>query len=118
MPGEKTPPTEGEEKRKFPRVKLDVRLRATVRKGGNRVPVQGRGSNLSEGGLAAFLPVELGIGDFIELDVILPYATQPMKLRAVVRNRRSFTYGMEFVDTTAAQKSVIARACGALGLIE
>ncbi len=118
------------EKRKFQRVRLDVRLRATFRKRDSqfpapllhqkratRVPIQGRLSNLSQGGLAAFLPMELPVGELVELDLTLPGAPQPLKLKAVVRNRRGFTYGMEFTDTTPAQQEIIARTCGKLDLL-
>ncbi len=113
-----TPGTDGSEKRAFQRYALDVRLRATLRKKGVRIAVHGRGNNISEGGLAAFLPTELVIGELVEMDVSLPYATQPLKVKAVVRNRRSFTYGLEFVDITPAQKAAIARTCGALELVQ
>ncbi len=106
------------EKRSFQRYGLDVRLRATVHKAGARIAVHGRGNNLSEGGLAAFLPVELVIGEALQLELSLPYATQPLRLRAVVRNRRSFTYGLEFSDITRAQRATIARTCGALHLVQ
>ncbi len=115
------------EKRKFQRVRLDVRLRATVhkrdshfpitelnRKPGPRVPIQGRLCNLSLGGLAALLPVELAVGERVELDLTLPSVAQPLKLKAVIRNRRGSTYGMEFTDTTRSQRAVIAFACGEL----
>ncbi len=104
--------------RKFRRFEFDVRLRATVRKNSGRVAVQGRGNDLSGCGLAAFLPVDLAEGESIELDVTLPYATQPLKLRAVVRNRRGYLYGLEFANTTPAQRAVIARCCGALELTQ
>ncbi len=109
---------DGSERRAFRRYPLDVPVRATLRKAGARLAVHGRGNNISEGGLAAFLPTDLVIGEVIELDLTLPYATQPLKLRAAVRNRRSFTYGLEFVDISPMQKAIIARTCGALELVQ
>ncbi len=95
-----------------------MRLRVTYRKAGAKVAIAGRGNNLGEGGIAAFIPVELVIGESVELDVSLPYTAQPLKLRAVVRNRRSFTYGLEFVDITPAQQRAIVRTCRALELVQ
>ncbi len=106
------------ERRRTKRFHIDVRLRASVRSGGVKLPVYGRASNLSVGGIAAFLPVELVVGEQVELDLILPYSTQPLKVRAIVRNRRSFAYGLEFVDITPAQHSAISRTCGALELVQ
>ncbi len=106
------------ERRQWKRFYLDVRLRASIRSSGAKLPVYGRASNLSRGGVAVFLPVELVIGEHVELDITLPYATQPLKVRAVVRNRRSFAYGLEFVDITPAQQQAITRTCGALELVQ
>ncbi len=118
-PAESTVPlVKTADKRRFQRFEVDVRLSATFCKSATRVAIQGSGSDLSQSGVAVFLPIELAVGECIDLDLILPYATQPLRLKAVVRNRRSFTYGMEFVHPTAAQRAMLARACTALAFLE
>ncbi len=106
------------ERRQWPRLHFDIGLRATLREQGKRVAVHGRGNDLSRGGVSAFLPVELVVGQQIELDLALPYSSHPLKLRAVVRNRRSFTYGLEFRQLSAFQRATIERTCAALALVE
>ncbi len=109
---------EGAEKRRSPRYLIDMSIRVGVRCTGGLKPVFGRGHDLNDYGMAVFVPVELGIGEYVELDVTLPYSTQPLKLRAVVRNRRSFTYGVEFTNLTPAQQAAIERACRSLSLVQ
>ena len=106
------------EKRRWPRYHIDVPLRAVVRCEGAYKSVRGIGSNLSLSGLAALLPVKLVVGERIELEVILPYSSTTLKVQAVIRNRRSYNYGMEFANITASQQAAIERACHSLALVQ
>ncbi len=108
----------GEEKRRYPRYRIDLRLRATVRSQEGMKAVHGRGTDLSQAGLCAFLAVDLGIGEIIEIDLTLPYSSQRLKLRALVRHRRSFAYGLQFTDITFAQQIAIERACRSLSITQ
>jgi len=66
-------------------------------KPGKTVVVQGRGNELNEGGLALFAGVELAVNEQIAVEFTPPYSGQPMRARAVVRNRSGYTYGVEFL---------------------
>lgn len=103
-----------QEKREWKRYNVDVRLRATVRSDGVMRSIHGRGTDLSIGGMSAFLAVDLPERELIELDVTLPYASQPLKLKVTVCNRTGYKYGLKFVDITASQQQLIQRSCGAL----
>lgn len=103
-----------QEKRQWKRYEVDVRLRATVRTNGVTRSVYGRGTDLSIGGMSAFLAVELPEREVVELDVTLPYASQPLKLKVTVCSRSGYKYGLKFVDITAPQQKLIQRSCGAL----
>ncbi len=109
---------DGAEKRRAPRYLIDMSVRVAVHSTGNTKAIYGRGHDLNDFGMAIFVPVELNPGDYIDLDLKLPYSTQPLKLRAVVRNRRSFTYGVEFVNLTQPQRVAIERACRSLALVQ
>ena len=54
----------------------------------------------------------------LEMELILPYSQQPLKINAVIRNRRGFCYGMEFVNLAAPEREQILRSCKALSLIQ
>jgi hypothetical protein len=73
------------------KLELDVIVRS---KRAGLVP--GRTLNISEFGLSAILPVELSVGEAVELDIKLPFV--PASVGAVVRNRNVFRHGFEFEE--------------------
>jgi hypothetical protein len=82
--------------RRWPRYKMDVPVR--VIKGLTNVTiVQGRGSELNNGGLAIFAGTELSIGDQVMVEFTPPYTGQPIRVRCFVRNRAGYRYGVEFI---------------------
>jgi len=112
------PPEPSAEMRRWPRYSIDVGLRATARVGKADKTVHGRGTELGKGGMAAVLPIELAIGDRIKVEITLPYCVQSITLIAVVRNRSSFTYGVEFMGINSAQQAEIERVCRLLVILQ
>src|SRR5215510_10812704 len=88
--------------RRVPRYSIDVTVRIGLVKNGQKQTLSGRGSELSEMGMAAYVPAELNIGDRVSIEMMLPYSREALSLVAIVRNRSGFRYGMEFKDTTDA----------------
>ena len=109
---------DGADKRKWPRYVIDVALRASVNSGGGARTVYGSGIEVSKGGLKAVLPAEIEIGEWVDLEMTLPYCSQALVLSTVVRNRSSFTYGLEFVGITTEQQTEIERACRLLSILQ
>jgi len=103
--------------RRVPRYSIDVTVRITLVKNAPKQTLSGRGSELSEMGMAAYIPAELNIGDRVTIEMMLPYSREALSLVAIVRNRSGFRYGMEFKDTTDAQRQTILRTCSALALL-
>jgi hypothetical protein len=99
------------ENRRWLRYPVDVCLRATVRTNNVNRTVHGRGTELESSGVAAVLPIDLVVGKTIEIDITLPYSTQSLTLEAIVRNRSSFTYGLEFRNISSAQQTEVERVC-------
>jgi predicted nucleic acid-binding Zn finger protein len=108
----------GAEKRQWPRYCIDAPIRANICLQGKLKVIHGRANNLSQAGMAVQLPVELVIGESIEVILVLPYCSETLNIRAVVRNRRSYCYGVEFPSLTAAQRTAIERACHSLALLQ
>ena len=79
-------------------------------------PLYGCGIDISEGGMSAYISMEIGVGKTMEMELILPYSQQPVKINAVVRNRRGFCYGIEFVNLAAPDREQILRSCNAFGM--
>lgn len=104
--------------RRWTRFKVDVRLKLTYTKDGKQTIAYGQGSDVSEGGMAAYVPVELTKGDLVDLEATLPYVKLPIKMRAEVRNRNGFRYGVEYTRISDADKETLMRALKALSLTQ
>jgi hypothetical protein len=86
--------------RRWPRYKLDVPIRLIAPKGDKVSIIQGRGHELNEGGMAVFGGIELALEEEIAIEFTPPYTGQPIRVRARVRNRNGYNYGMEFLLET------------------
>lgn len=104
--------------RRWPRFHVDVRVTATVRSGGKTITVHGRGTDISIGGMAAYLACDLVVGEEIKLELALPYSTTPISVTGAVRNRDGFKYGIEFTLISEDQQGMIERTCSALALLQ
>ena len=67
---------------------------------GDRIIVPGRGNELNEGGMEVFGGLELAIDEKVTIEFTPPYTGRPIRVRARVRNRRGYTYGIEFLLET------------------
>ena len=86
--------------RRWPRYKLEVPLRIVAQKGGKTSIVQGRGNELNEGGMAIFAGAELSLEEEVAVEFTPPYSGQPIRVRAIVRDRKGYSYGVEFLTQT------------------
>jgi len=83
--------------RRWPRYKVDVPVRV-ITQGLTKVAiVQGRGSELNNGGMAIFAGTELAIDTQVQVEFTPPYSGQPIRVRCFVRNRAGYRYGVEFI---------------------
>ena len=83
--------------RRWPRLKIRVPVTVIVRRPNKTKYVDGRGTDLNDGGIAVIAAIELGVGEEVEITFTPPYHGEPMVARTIIRNRRGYTYGMEFV---------------------
>jgi hypothetical protein len=83
--------------RRWPRLKIHVPVTVVVRKQEKTVFIQARGQDLNEGGIGVFVGTELRVGELVEISFTPPYQGNPMTARTVIRDRRGYTYGMEFI---------------------
>jgi hypothetical protein len=80
------------ENRRHRRLELETEVR--IRSGNEFLP--GRTLDISEAGVSAILPVELEVGEIVELTIKLPMALATS--RAIVRSRNVFRHGFEFLQ--------------------
>ncbi len=82
--------------RHWQRLNTNLPVRILVRTSECVRIVDGRATQLNEGGLAVCAGVELEIGDRVEIEVIMPDSDPPLRFTAVVRNRADYIYGLQF----------------------
>jgi hypothetical protein len=95
--------------RRWPRAKIDVPVRAVIHKPDRTLIRDGRGMEMSEGGVCLLVDVALGLGDEMEVEFTPPYSGNPMRVRSEVRNRNGYRYGVEFVPDGKKERSEVAR---------
>ncbi|HET7184638.1 MAG TPA: PilZ domain-containing protein [Terriglobales bacterium] len=98
-----------EAERRYKRYQIRVPVRLVVHRGDVSTRVNGRGTELNEGGMCVFAGVELNLGDQIELEFTAPYAPDPLRVWASVRNRYGYYYGLEFLTENIREREEVAR---------
>lgn len=89
--------------RRYPRYRCEFPLTATLFSGQSHHLLEGHCRDLSEGGLGALIAQDLDPGEVASLTFSLPGMSQQWKVRAVLRHRRGYHYGFEFLSLTPAQ---------------
>jgi hypothetical protein len=98
-----------EQERRWPRYKIDVPVRAVIHKPDRTLIREGRGMEMSEGGMRLLLGVELGLGEEIDVEFTPPYSGKPIRVRSEVRNRNGYRYGVELVPEGMEERSEVTR---------
>jgi hypothetical protein len=96
--------------RRQPRFKIEIPLSINSRTSG---VLSGTTVDISETGIAAMLPIEVLLGENVELNFTLP--SSPVTIHAMVRQRNAFRYGFEFVYS-ASMHEFIRRTCRDLAI--
>lgn len=103
-------------KRRYPRYPLDIRMTVKVFRQGEVLSLWGRTSEIAQDGVGATITGELEAGEVVTLELSVPLATYPLKLRALVRYRRGLRHGFEFLIRNPEQRESITRLCEMLAL--
>lgn len=97
--------------RRYPRYQVDIRISVQVFRKGENIALWGRSNELAEDGVGGTLTGALEPGEVVSMELSLPLAAQPMKLRALVRYRSGLRHGFEFLAVTAQQRDMLRRVC-------
>jgi len=86
-------------KRRWPRLPVDMAVQVTVKtQGPTKVLTwEGKGTDISCGGLAVSVESDLPIGSQVGVEFTLPNSAHGMSFRCFVRNRYGQRYGVEFI---------------------
>jgi hypothetical protein len=88
-----------------------MRLSVEIFRSGETVSFWGRSNELGEDGVGGTLTGELAIGEVVSMELSLPLAAYPLKVRALVRYRIGLRHGFEFLAMSEAQRDVLLRVC-------
>ena len=95
--------------RRWPRYKVNVPIRVIIQSAMKATIIDGRGTSLSEGGMAMFAGAELKPGDQVAVEFTPPYSAPPIRVEAKVCNREGYNYGVEFLADNSTQKQDAAQ---------
>ena len=101
----------GPEARRWTRHRIDVRLKVSFLADGKDNAAFGRANSLSRGGLGAFIPCTIPVGETVSLELTFPYTSTEAKLHAIIRSCEGFRYGLEFVELSDRVQKMIVESC-------
>ena len=93
-------------RRRHPRFRGDFHVAVTILLGNRYQEVEGHCRDLSEAGIGIVLATELNVGEVASLGFTLP-GMSPWELRAVLRFRRGYHYGFEFLSLPVEKQETL-----------
>ena len=80
--------------RRWERMPVDLPVKVFTSKGFSTTVVEGRGTEISQGGMVLYAGILLNPGDLLEVEFGMPTAS---RMTAIVRSRNGFCFGLEFI---------------------
>ena len=111
MPGSTPkPPTKqiDRRRRRHPRYRADFRVGVNHLLGHQYQKLDGHCRDLSRAGIGILVAAELNTGEVAGLSFSLPGSDVKWEVRGVVRHRRGYHYGFEFLSLTGEQQKALA----------
>lgn len=93
-----------------PRYQCDLRLEVMA---GNTKTLA-RSHNVSLLGIGAYIPVELQVGQYVDILMRVPFKREDLTFGAIVRNRSGFRYGLEFSNLRRPHQELLEGLCDTL----
>jgi c-di-GMP-binding flagellar brake protein YcgR len=100
--------------RRSPRLKVNFAIKLFVVVEQRQCVLQGRSHDLSEEGMAIYIPAELTPAQPVQIEFILPDTNQRLGVQAVVRDSKGFRCGIEFQNLTQFDQAALRRQCEVL----
>lgn len=93
--------------RRYARYRVEFPVAIMLFSGQERHRLDAHCRDLSEAGIGVLIAAELAIGDVAALTFTLPGAAEPWDVRAVLRHRRGYQYGFEFLSLSDQQTQTL-----------
>ncbi len=94
-------------KRVFPRYRCEFPVTVSLFSGNGHQQLNAHARDLSEGGIGVLVAADLGPGEVVSLAFSLRAASDAWSVRAVLRYRRGYHYGFEFLSLSDSQSKVL-----------
>jgi c-di-GMP-binding flagellar brake protein YcgR len=91
-------------RRRHSRYRADFTVIASYLEANDYRKLEGHCRDLSEAGIGLLLATDMNIGEVVGLSFSLPGSATVWELRGVVRYRRGYHYGFEFLSLTLGQR--------------
>ena len=95
--------------RRYKRVKVDIRVKLWLDAEGAGSAVVVRSYEMGPGGMSVYAPEQIDVGASVVVGFALTASQKALRYAAVVRNKRGFRYGLEFVGVSDAERAELAR---------
>ncbi|HKV91099.1 MAG TPA: PilZ domain-containing protein [Candidatus Angelobacter sp.] len=102
--------------RRWQRYRLNIPIRLIYTHDGTSKIMSGRGNDMSEGGVLVFAGMELKTGDEVQIEFTPPFAAGPVRAKGIVRHRRGYNYGIEFLLENDTEREQTEKFRGLLRL--
>ena len=73
--------------------------------------LQGRSHDLSEDGMAIYIPAELATGQPVQIEFVVPDSQQRLGISAIVRDCEGFRCGVQFAQLSATEHKALEQCC-------
>jgi len=94
--------------RRYPRFRSEFPVTVSLFSGREHENLNAHCRDLSQGGIGMLIAADLNVGEVASLVFSLPTVPQPWNLRAVLRCRRGYQYGFEFLALSPQQSQALA----------
>src|SRR6266851_7198696 len=88
--------------RRWQRHLVDLPVRILPSNGISQTPLPGRGSEISEGGMALYVGIHLKPGDLMEVEFEAPHR---VRVSGIVRSKVGYCFGLEFLTPLGRDRS-------------
>ena len=93
--------------RRYPRYRAEFAVTLTLLSSEGRQSLDAHCKDLSVAGIGVLIAEELNLGEVVALAFSPPGSSDPWELRAVLRHRRGYHYGFEFLSLSDQQGEVL-----------
>ena len=107
QPAKATTSAPDRRRRRYPRYRCDFVVVVTLLNGKNYQKLNAHCKDLSEAGMGTIVAAELTSGEVVSLSFSLPGSGDLWELRAVLRHRRGYHYGFEFLSLSQERSDVL-----------